>query len=155
MNVWAKRYFWRQLMESMKTHFQSSRFNESLSCGSCNDKRDEVTTLNVPALSAYYKVILNFLFLKYEIIPTICQLQGCLMNNFIFRLAGNFKEFWHIYYLWLKRSANRSWPLSLTLTYMFTNHVHCTLALKIRLRLKLTALRWCWWWNRVLQVFQS
>jgi len=31
-------------------------FNESLSCGSCNDKRDEVTTLNVPALSAYYKV---------------------------------------------------------------------------------------------------
>jgi len=31
-------------------------FNESLSCGSCNDKLDEVTTLNVPALSAYYKV---------------------------------------------------------------------------------------------------
>ena len=32
------------------------RFNESLSCLTCNDKLDEVTTLNVPALSAYYKV---------------------------------------------------------------------------------------------------
>ena len=33
-----------------------SRFNESLSCGTCNDKLDEVTTLDVPALSAFYKV---------------------------------------------------------------------------------------------------
>jgi len=30
-------------------------FNESLSCGTCNDKLDEVTTLDVPALSAFYK----------------------------------------------------------------------------------------------------
>ena len=36
--------------------FSIFRFNESLSCGTCNDKLDEVTTLNVPALSAYYKV---------------------------------------------------------------------------------------------------
>ena len=36
--------------------FSIRRFNESLSCGTCNDKLDEVTTLNVPALSAYYKV---------------------------------------------------------------------------------------------------
>jgi len=30
-------------------------FNKTMSCGTCNDKLDEVTTLNVPALSAYYK----------------------------------------------------------------------------------------------------
>ena len=36
--------------------FSICRFNESLSCDSCNDKLDEVTTLNVPALSTYYKV---------------------------------------------------------------------------------------------------
>ena len=70
-------------MESMKPHFQSSRFNESLSCGSCNDKRDEVTTLNVPALSAYYKVIfekkLIFHFISFESYYTLI-LAFCILE---------------------------------------------------------------------------
>ena len=82
-------------MESMKPNFQSSRFNESLSCGSCNDKRDEVTTLNVPALSAYYKVIFekelifHFISMKsyYTLILTFCSLKThilTLMTPFIY-----------------------------------------------------------------------
>ena len=45
--------------------FSISRFNETLSCGTCNDKLDEVTTLNVPALSAYYKVFISLSLSTY------------------------------------------------------------------------------------------
>ena len=45
--------------------FSILRFNESLSCLTCNDKLDEVTTLNVPALSAYYKVFISLSLSTY------------------------------------------------------------------------------------------
>ena len=45
--------------------FSICRFNETLSCLTCNDKLDEVTTLNVPALSAYYKVFISLSLSTY------------------------------------------------------------------------------------------
>ena len=45
--------------------FSISRFSKTLSCGTCNDKLDEVTTLNVPALSAFHKVFISLSLSSY------------------------------------------------------------------------------------------